>query len=249
METKYTEQFKDLGFTDNEIRIYLTLLRTGEMNAYGVSEKTGLHRGYVYDALKRMQEKNIVTITHKGKKKFFRAIKPDQLFELMQVKLENLRDIVPDLNKQVATEKEDTEVGIYTGKDAFKTMVVHVLESRKAPEKEPLLGVGINEAEFEEKIPIIAQKYFNMIKEKGLHDKLIIQTGTKPYPQAKNTEYRSLPYEYVSSSAIAVWSDRVAILTSGTPTTYISIKNQKIADTFRKQLTPLWKMAKHVKKT
>ncbi len=51
----YEQELKDLGLTDNEVKIYLLLLQNGMMNPAEISQKLGLHRGYVYDALERMQ--------------------------------------------------------------------------------------------------------------------------------------------------------------------------------------------------
>ena len=65
----YEPQLKELGLTDNEIRIYLLLLQEGTLNPTMVSQKLGLHRGYVYDVLERMQEKLVVNSILQNNKK------------------------------------------------------------------------------------------------------------------------------------------------------------------------------------
>ena len=95
----YEDQLKELGLTDNEVRIYLLLLKQGMMNPSGISQKLGLHRGYIYDALERMQEKEVVNSVLKDNKKQFQATSPESLVELLRFKLENLQKIVPELMK------------------------------------------------------------------------------------------------------------------------------------------------------
>ncbi len=91
----YEQQLKDLGLTDNEVRIYLVLLKHGMMNPYKIADKTGLHRGYVYDALERMQEKGVVSSILKDGKKHYQATAPSSLIELLKLKLEALLKAVP----------------------------------------------------------------------------------------------------------------------------------------------------------
>src|SRR3989337_1276725 len=102
----YEEQLKELGLTDNEIKIYLLLLKQGMMNPSEISQKLGLHRGYVYDALERMQEKEVVSTILKDSKKYFQAITPENLVELLRMRLENFQSIVPGLMKVIGAKKE-----------------------------------------------------------------------------------------------------------------------------------------------
>src|SRR3990167_182019 len=106
----YEEQLKELGLTDNEVKIYLLLLKGGMMNPSEISQKLGLHRGYIYDALERMQEKEVVNSILKENKKYFQVTTPENLVELLRLRLENFQTIVPDLIKIQEFKKEETKV-------------------------------------------------------------------------------------------------------------------------------------------
>ena len=105
----YEEQLKELGLTDNEVKIYLLLLKQGLLNPTEISQKLGLHRGYVYDALERMQEKEVVNSVLKNNKKHFQATSPETLIEFLKLRLENFEKIVPDLKKISGIAKEETK--------------------------------------------------------------------------------------------------------------------------------------------
>jgi sugar-specific transcriptional regulator TrmB len=119
----YEQQLKDLGLTDNEVRIYLVLLKYGMMNPYALADKTGLHRGYVYDALERMQEKGVVNSILKDGKKHYQATAPENLIEILKLKLEALQKVVPGLSKLMAVEREDTHVELHKGKLVYRTLL------------------------------------------------------------------------------------------------------------------------------
>src|SRR3989338_6647243 len=109
----YEEQLKELGLTDNEVRIYLLLLKEGMINPSQISQKLGLHRGYIYDALERMQEKEVVNSILEDNKKYFQATSPENLVELFRLKLENFQKIIPDLVRINELKDEETKVELH----------------------------------------------------------------------------------------------------------------------------------------
>lgn len=61
---------KSIGLTENEIKIYLLLLKSGSITAYEISQKTGIYRAHVYDKLEQLIKKGLVTHVYKGAKKY-----------------------------------------------------------------------------------------------------------------------------------------------------------------------------------
>src|SRR3989338_7389562 len=125
----YESQLKELGLTDNEVRIYLFLLKQGMMNPSEISQKLGLHRGYIYDALERMQEKEVVNSILKDNKKYFQATSPENLIELLKLKLENFQKIVPDLIKIAEFKKEETKVELHRGERVYRILLKDMISS------------------------------------------------------------------------------------------------------------------------
>ena len=65
---------KNLGLTNNEVEVYLTLLNKGELSVNEIGMKSGLHRQVCYDALDRLLEKGFVSYILKDGKKFREAV-------------------------------------------------------------------------------------------------------------------------------------------------------------------------------
>ena len=52
-------ELKELGFSDNEIKIYLTILKSHGMIVARINELTGIPRPTIYDTLNSLIEKGI----------------------------------------------------------------------------------------------------------------------------------------------------------------------------------------------
>ena len=60
---------EEIGFSKNEAKIYLVLLRLGMSPISEITEKTGIHRRNVYDSIERLAEKGLVgSIANENKK-------------------------------------------------------------------------------------------------------------------------------------------------------------------------------------
>src|SRR3989344_2255417 len=238
----YESQLKELGLTDNEVRIYLILLKQGMQNPSEISQKLGLHRGYIYDALERMQEKELINSILKNNKKYFRATSPENLIELLKLKLENLQKIIPDLKKIMEITKEETKVELHKGQKVYRTLIKDIISSLKENDEAYLIGIDentlLNEVE-----PIYLKQYLNLIQTKHIKEKIIIKQGSKKL-KYHNLKYRQLSEDYIGKTAQIIYKNKVAIFILSMPYYLIIIENKEVAETYKKQFNLLWKIAK-----
>ncbi len=87
----------DLGFTPVEVRVYLALLEVGSCSVTTLSDKVKLHRANVYDVLKKLVDKKIVSVIKHDNVSFFEALSPSVLLELLDEKKNNLKSVLPEL--------------------------------------------------------------------------------------------------------------------------------------------------------
>lgn len=238
----YEQQLKDLGLTDNEVRIYLVLLKHGMMNPYRIADKTGLHRGYVYDALERMQEKGVASSVLKDGKKHYQATAPSNLIELLKLKLEALQKAVPGLSKLMAVEREDTKVELHKGTRVYRTLLKDLTSTAKKGDTICLIGVD-EETLLREVEPIYLMRYFNFIKKKNVYENVIIRKGLKK-GGFENVHYRELEEKYIGNIEQIIYGNKVAFFILGTPYYLIVIENKELAESYRKQFSLLWNIAK-----
>ena len=71
--------FRDLGFSEREIKVYLALLELGSTTVGPVAAKTRLQHSKVYQTIEKLIDKGLVTFVLKSKTKYFQAEEPKQI--------------------------------------------------------------------------------------------------------------------------------------------------------------------------
>jgi sugar-specific transcriptional regulator TrmB len=96
-----------LDLRESEARIYLQLLESGPVSIRQLASSTGINRGSVYDGLKQLLARGLVSFTQTGERRKFEAENPDKIFELINEKKQRLNQvqkaaesIVPGLSKR-----------------------------------------------------------------------------------------------------------------------------------------------------
>lgn len=135
---------KKLGLPDKEIKVYLTLLEYGPISVRSLAELANLNRGTVYDTLKSLQERGMVSYYHQETKQHFVAEDPAKLFKLVQDKEEELKstkskikEIIPELKSLQDKGGSKPTTKFYEGKAGVRFILDDVLSSmREAQGKE-----------------------------------------------------------------------------------------------------------------
>lgn len=244
----------ELGLTENEGSIYLALLKFGPQTASEVSEKTGLHRSYIYDALERLMEKNVVNYKVVNKKKYFEACKPGKLADYLkqqQLELEKKQDALakalPEFSKYAAGGKEEVTIEIVKGKQTTHTVLQDIFKTLTESKGENL-GIGVNERQLEERAPLLMHKMAKVFEEKGVPERMILKEGDEYLFFGKTTKYRWVPKQYFSPVSTLIYDNKVALLMFGMPDLAVVLEGEQVADAFRKQFEVLWKFARPAKK-
>lgn len=128
---------RKIGLTDNEIKVYLSLLKLGPSKTGMIIRKSGLHSSRVYECLERLQSKGLVSYSIKSNRKCFEATNPNRLLDYLEEKGKELEEqksavkgILPDLvSEQKASPLQ--EVNIYSGFKGIKSLLKNLLEELK----------------------------------------------------------------------------------------------------------------------
>src|SRR3989344_7899 len=101
------QALQKIGLTDSEIKVYLTLLKTGPVTTGVITKETKLHKSRVYECLNRLIEKGLVGFVVKDFAKYFSATHPERLLDYLDerkkqidAEKEEIRKIIPELLKE-----------------------------------------------------------------------------------------------------------------------------------------------------
>lgn len=133
--------FKKIGLNEKEIKIYLSLLKSGALSVRALADLSEINRGTVYDILKKLQDERLVSYYHKGTKQKFVAESPEKILTLLKAQEDNLnktkkdfKKILPELKALEAREEMKPTTKFYEDKSGVKTILEDVLETMEIAE-------------------------------------------------------------------------------------------------------------------
>jgi HTH-type transcriptional regulator, sugar sensing transcriptional regulator len=127
---------RELGITPKDATVYLALLREGPGSVRQLAKLTEINRGTVYEALKHLQELELVHFYNRETKQFFIAAPPNRLQELAQLRTAELakasRDlshVVAELEAMYAAGTRQPAARMYEGTEGARAILEDVLET------------------------------------------------------------------------------------------------------------------------
>ena len=228
-----------IGLTDYEAEVYLSLLTNGQMSAYELAEKAGLYRQVTYDSLKRLAEKGFVSSVKEGKSKLFKAIDPKLILEFLNERTESYKDILPQLTKLNEQAKQPLSVETYKGKNVIRIALRDIINTLK--EKGGIvLCTAIEESVPFTKNKTIVEQYERDLIHFKIKERVIIKQGDKGLFHKGTSKYRKIPKKYFNPNPVQIYGDNVQTIVWGNPDYLIIIRNKNVADSYRKQFELLW---------
>ncbi|MBI4453786.1 hypothetical protein HY636_04030 [Candidatus Woesearchaeota archaeon] len=124
MDTKILE---DIGLTNAEIKIYLSLLELGTSTAGPILEKSGLQNSVVHMTLNKLIDKGFVTFVKEGKRNHYQATNPKHITDYINEKKERFEEILPELLLKQKIAKEKPEIITFRGVKGIKELLLELL--------------------------------------------------------------------------------------------------------------------------
>jgi sugar-specific transcriptional regulator TrmB len=232
---------EDLGLTSSEARIYLVLLEQGASLAGTISRNTGIHRRSVYDSIERLIQKGLVSYIKSNNRKYFEAVNPERLLEILHKKEEDINSVLPELKALRRLSEGRNETLFFRGKAALKS----AFDDQLAESKEVCIWGADTVA------TDILQYYFpHFDKErvkKRIKVRIIFNESERNHPYLPTiplAEIRFVPKDVVSKTAVNIYGRNICIVAWRQDPIAILIREEAIADGFRNYFEFMWRFAK-----
>ncbi len=235
-------ELAELGFTSNEIKVYLTLIRIGRSQAGRLSKECGIERTSAYNALKRLLEYGIISYVIEANERVFYAGEPEKIIDIFKEKQERASLLIPEIKNLRKYEREKENILKYRGFAGVKTVFNDILSTCKDGDEYLIFG---SENQLSEVMPVYAKIYVARKDKKKLRARMLIkETIRDTKKMSKYTQVRYVPASVISPANINVYGNKVVIfLWSETPEAVI-IDNKAAADSFRSYFEFMWSHAK-----
>ncbi len=226
-----------LGFSPNEIKIYLALNEHGSTKAGRISRLAKIDRSSCYNSLKSLGEKGLVSYVTIGKVKWFQATGPKMLLDYIKEQEEDVKAIIPELQEKHKAGKVEGQVRLFKGVKGIKTIFLDIARTGK---KNLVFG---SEGQFSDRMPEFATQFERLKKESRIRTKMIIRDGRKEI-DSRTTEHRWLPGITASPAVTNIYGSKIAIVIWTDEPEGIIIENESAAKSYKAYFDFMWKHAK-----
>ncbi|MFZ5955319.1 MAG: TrmB family transcriptional regulator [Nanoarchaeota archaeon] len=241
-------ELEKLGLSSNEAKIYLFLLKKGSTTTGAIIKETGVSNSRVYESLNSLIQKGLANYNIQKNGKYFQPTSPKKFLEIEEEKTRKIKEIIPELEKLENKSPEDTNTKIYEGYEGFKTAFKKIIDD--CPKNESIYILGFSEQTFsnESLRLFISNMNLKSIKKKQklkiILDNSLKNTLGKDREKEKYSEVKYMPKGYISPAAIDIFQDYVYIFLWEEKPFVFSVKNKRIAESFKQYFQFLWGISK-----
>lgn len=247
--------YQILGLSPNEAKIYEALVDHGESSISEIAINARIHRRNAYDAINRLVDKGLCFLIVSPKENRFSAVDPDKLTELLAEKQTELNNILPELKKKFHRSEAEQESYIYRGIEGQKNILREVLRVGQDS-----YFLGAKGGWYDPKIEVFRKSFFKEANKKGIkfiqlfeHEVGKHLSGFPKYFEGK-LQYRFLPKEYSTNSAIHIFGDYVVTYTGLSfgklpeDLVIFVMRSKDLAESYRKWFWYMWEQSEAPKK-
>lgn len=245
----YENLLKNIGLTENEAKVYISLLKIGQSTTSKIIENSQISSGKIYETLNKLHKKGLVAITEINGIKHFQTTSPKALLTYIDDQKKGLEEkeiqlekILPGLIELQLSYPKKTSVNLIIGERSIKPLVVDLFTNAK----QIICTMGVRGSK--------KSKYNNFwwhitssIAEKKKKKAYYLFSENKSDYFKKHQKLNSVKVKYTESitpTAIDIIDDSVLIFSYKEEMTCIHIIDEGIAESFRSFFMTLWKISK-----
>lgn len=235
---------KELGFSDNESKVYIALTQLGEATAFDISKKSDLPRTTVISILERLRNGGYITEhTYRGKT-YYWVESPKIIGSVLEHKIEIAESLTKLLNNLYRSEAHFPSVQVFDTKTSIKNFIEKFLANLE--KKSVLYTIDSPLAKNYAKV------YFRNIEEIAVKQKRkreILTHSLVPYSSFKSIEERKLKSQIIKIREMpeeinfeaSLWlTKNIMVHFSGSPLFIVAIKHEAICKSSKSIYDFLW---------
>lgn len=126
---EYIHILQNLGLSENESKIYISLLETWSHNISEIAEVSWCNRVQVYAAIKRLSESRLVWESVKWKRKYYFAENPENLENIFYEQKLSFQNTISSLKQKYEKKIHKPELRTFYTREAMKHIFYDVVKT------------------------------------------------------------------------------------------------------------------------
>ncbi len=236
------EIFKELGFSERETKVYLALLELGQTSVGPIAAKTRIQHSKIYPTLEKLIDKGLVSYVIKSKTKYFQAINPKQIINILKEKEHKFLDILPSLLEKQEFSKEQQIATIYEGYEAIKSMFNLIIEQL---DKQSHYYVFAFKDEYisSEIVSIFLRNIHQQLAKKRVDDRLIAHISIEDKVRENYKDIKKMKIKFTKIDfplGLMIINDKIINWVWGKRPTAVEIISKQIAEQYKNFFLNIW---------
>jgi HTH-type transcriptional regulator, sugar sensing transcriptional regulator len=240
------EALKSIGLTDNDITLYIALLKEPNSSVTKLRKRTLLANSRIYTSVEKLISKGLATYIVTSHGKMFSAQDPDQILTHAEQQLTAVKSIIPDLKKLKGTAEQHPRSAIFEGIKGFENAFLKM--ARETPHGAAISIIGFSTQAYKsEQLRRILNRINKQFIAKKHHYRMILdQDNIYAIDREREgiTDLRYMASGFVSPAAIDITDESVGIFIWSESPYAIVIDDPHVAKSFQAYFESLWSIAK-----
>ena len=239
----------ELGLGEHEANVYIALLTHGPCRAGVLVKETKLHRQFVYIALGRLLERELIRQDKIRNRHRFEALDPSQMVAMQHRRVRIAEGILPSLKSLWSERREGVEVELRYGRDEFFLNLERVASSASRGDKVMRIIGGASDKNFYSFLGRRYQEYVNLLKRYGVKKHLLAPEGSttlfkKKFVREGVNQLRTLEEGLSAPTYTRITKEMISIEIYTDEPTILRVQNSIVAKSYLDHFNLLWKRAK-----
>ena len=249
----FTKIFQELGLSEITQKVFNDLVANGVSTASKLAERVGIPRSSVYDHLKILIQKGLVTERSEENKKVFQIDDVRNIQELLNDKIKALEVekkqfelSLPSLLQKVAF--IEPQIKFYSGKEGMKQVMNHIMLNRNI---ETILFWPMSEM-----MKVLGPEYLKELNDKRVKRNIFIRAiwpkdkalDAKEFPylgagEENLRDLRYAPENMTWNMGYWLYEDKVAFLSSEKEGFGFVVQSKDFSNLMKLQFEEIWKIS------
>jgi len=239
---KLAETLSNIGLSDLEAEVYLTMLSLGPTTVLKIAQASGVKRTSIYHVVESLKQTGLVTIEVKGFKQLYLAEHPEKLESIINIKKEELIKNLPEFEAIYNLKSKESTIKYYEGVEGCKNAYEGLIRDAKADQ---FYYVFSNTDMWYKQDPKYYTDFLNRRAKKGIRPKSLYQYSKfaqelKSKIELYQHKIKFLPEEVVLETNLVIIPRRVIIHRVNPPIMAVMIENKSIVQMFKVMFEIIW---------
>jgi sugar-specific transcriptional regulator TrmB len=240
MET--IETLESLGLSQQESRMYLSLLESGGVLASVAAKNAGIKRTTAYPILQALAARGLVRVHFKGTKRIYSPENPQRVATIFRRKVSSFEDIIPLLSLNKNNTSSQTGLRFIETLDEVKDFYDDIIDeySKKRHREYCVIGNTRTWLEFDASF---FPGYWKRRAKARIHTRLLLTEDSRPFSPPSGQLLRTvhfLPKSYQFKSALDIFEDKVLIVSTELSSLAVVIAIPAMVGTFQAMFDLIW---------